>query len=55
MSFAKKLFNSLKPNALNKENYPTYTRSVEEQYLQTLLTNTMRNTKRSYTLEMKAS
>lgn len=44
MSFAKKLFNSLKPNTLNKENYPAYTRSVEEQYLQTLLTNTMRNT-----------
>jgi 60 kDa SS-A/Ro ribonucleoprotein len=44
MSFAKKLFNSLKPNTLNKDNYPAYTRSVEEQYLQMLLTNTMKNT-----------
>lgn len=44
MSFAKKLFDSLRPNTLNKENYPAYTRSAEEQYLQTLLTNTMGNT-----------
>ncbi|CAN7716595.1 TROVE domain-containing protein [Paenibacillus sp. LjRoot153] len=44
MSIAKKLFGSLKPNTANKDNYPAFTRSVEEQYLQTLLTNTMSNT-----------
>ncbi|GFZ96438.1 hypothetical protein GCM10008018_48510 [Paenibacillus marchantiophytorum] len=44
MSFAKKLFKSLKSNIFNMDNYPAYTRSVEEQYLQTLLTNTMQNT-----------
>lgn len=44
MSIAKKLFGSLRPNTVNKDNYPAFTRSVEEQYLQTLLTNTMSNT-----------
>ncbi|MNO33503.1 hypothetical protein D3C76_235130 [compost metagenome] len=44
MSFASKLFSSKKPNARNQEGYPAYTRSVEEQYLQMLLTNTMHNT-----------
>lgn len=44
MSLAKKLFGSLKPDTLNKNNYRAYTRSAEEQYLQTLLTNTMSNT-----------
>ncbi|AWB43479.1 TROVE domain-containing protein [Paenibacillus sp. CAA11] len=44
MSTAKKLFGSLRPNTMNRENYPAYTRSVEEQYLQMLLTNTMSNT-----------
>ncbi|BBH22458.1 60 kDa SS-A/Ro ribonucleoprotein [Paenibacillus baekrokdamisoli] len=44
MSIAKKLFGSLRPNIFNKDNYPAFTRSVEEQYLQTLLTNTMSNT-----------
>lgn len=44
MSVAKKLFGSLRPTALNKDGYPAFTRSLEEQYLQTLLTNTMSNT-----------
>ncbi|MDF2960665.1 MAG: RNA-binding protein [Paenibacillus sp.] len=44
MSIAKKLFGSLRPSTFNKEHYPTFTRSLEEQYLQTLLTNTMSNT-----------
>ncbi|WP_438447040.1 TROVE domain-containing protein [Gorillibacterium sp. sgz5001074] len=44
MSFAQKLFGSLKPTTRNKDQYPAYTRSVEEQYLQILLTNTMSNT-----------
>ncbi|OKP92785.1 TROVE domain-containing protein [Paenibacillus sp. P32E] len=44
MSFASKLFGSMKPHALNKEGYPAYTRPMEEQYLQMLLTNTMHNT-----------
>ncbi|MBP1966428.1 TROVE domain-containing protein [Paenibacillus aceris] len=44
MSIAKKLFGSLRPNTFNKEHYPAFTRSLEEQYLQTLLTNTMSNT-----------
>ncbi|MFD2611283.1 TROVE domain-containing protein [Paenibacillus gansuensis] len=44
MSLAKKLFGSLRPTASNKHNYPAYTRSVEEQYVQTLMTNTMSNT-----------
>lgn len=44
MSFAQKLFGSIKPNTRNKHQYPAYTRSAEEQYLQILLTNTMSNT-----------
>ncbi|WP_068614693.1 TROVE domain-containing protein [Paenibacillus tuaregi] len=44
MSMAKKLFGSLRPDTLNKDRYPAFTRSAEEQYLQTLLTNTLSNT-----------
>ncbi|MWC27701.1 TROVE domain-containing protein [Paenibacillus sp. MMS18-CY102] len=44
MSIAKKLFGSLRPSAANKHNYPAFTRSAEEQYVQALLTNTMGNT-----------
>ncbi|MEK8130887.1 TROVE domain-containing protein [Paenibacillus filicis] len=44
MSMAKKLFGSLRPNTFNKDHYPAFARSLEEQYLQTLLTNTMSNT-----------
>jgi 60 kDa SS-A/Ro ribonucleoprotein len=44
MSIAKKIFGSLRPDTSNKHNYPAFTRSAEEQYLQTLLTNTMSNT-----------
>jgi 60 kDa SS-A/Ro ribonucleoprotein len=44
MSIAKKLFGSIRPDTCNKDHYPAYTRSKEEQYLQTLLTNTMGNT-----------
>ncbi|MNU73598.1 hypothetical protein D3C71_630840 [compost metagenome] len=44
MSMAKKLFGSLRPDTLNKDRYPAFTRSVEEQYMQTLLTNTLSNT-----------
>lgn len=44
MSIAKKLFGSQGAKAFNKDNYPAYTRSAEEQYVQTLLTNTMSNT-----------
>ncbi|MFC5401341.1 TROVE domain-containing protein [Cohnella soli] len=44
MSFAKKLFTAIRPTMLNKEGYPAYTRSAEEQYVQTLVTNTFGNT-----------
>ncbi|WP_240420468.1 TROVE domain-containing protein [Paenibacillus periandrae] len=44
MSMAKKLFGSFRPNTFNKDHYPAFARSLEEQYLQTLLTNTMSNT-----------
>lgn len=44
MSFAKTLFSAVKPTTQNRANYPAYSRSAEEQYLQTLLTNTMGNT-----------
>lgn len=44
MSMAKRLFGSLRPNTFNKDHYPAFARSLEEQYLQTLLTNTMSNT-----------
>ncbi|GJM70550.1 hypothetical protein HMSSN036_27660 [Paenibacillus macerans] len=44
MSFAQKLFGSMRPTTRNKDHYPAYTRSAEEQYLQILLTNTMSNT-----------
>ncbi|WP_134686850.1 TROVE domain-containing protein [Brevibacillus migulae] len=44
MSFARKLFSASKPTTYNKDGYPAFTRSIEEQYLQTLLTNTMGNT-----------
>lgn len=44
MGMVRKLFGSPKPDTWNKEHYPAFTRSLEEQYLQTLLTNTMSNT-----------
>lgn len=44
LNMTKKLFGALRPNTLNKAKYPAYTRSIEEQYVQTLLTNTMSNT-----------
>ncbi|MFC0216623.1 TROVE domain-containing protein [Paenibacillus chartarius] len=44
MSMANKLFGSPRPNISNKDQYPAFTRSLEEQYVQTLLTNTTSNT-----------
>ncbi|MCQ6561518.1 TROVE domain-containing protein [Paenibacillus mendelii] len=44
MSIAKKLFGSVRPNTFNKDHYPAFIRSAEEQYVQTLMTNTMSNT-----------
>lgn len=44
MSMAKKLFGAIRPNISNKDQYPAFARSYEEQYVQTLLTNTMGNT-----------
>ncbi|WP_372634296.1 TROVE domain-containing protein [Cohnella sp.] len=44
MSFAKKLFSVIRPTISNREGYPAYVRSVEEQYVQTLVTNTFGNT-----------
>lgn len=44
MSIAKKLFASVKPTLRNKDGYPAYARSAEEQYVQTLVTNTFGNT-----------
>ncbi|MEG6570621.1 TROVE domain-containing protein [Thermoanaerobacterium thermosaccharolyticum] len=44
MSRAKELFSAQIPNTANREGYPAYTRSLEEQYVQTLLTNTIGNT-----------
>jgi len=44
MSFAKKLFSAARPTTMNKEGYPAYARSLEEQYVQTLVTNTFGNT-----------
>ncbi|WP_010497295.1 TROVE domain-containing protein [Paenibacillus elgii] len=44
MSFAKKMFGALLPTTHNKDGFPAYARSAEEQYVQTLLTNTLGNT-----------
>ncbi|MEI7024865.1 TROVE domain-containing protein [Paenibacillus sp. y28] len=44
MSVAKKMFASQLPTAFNKHGFPAYTRSEEEQYIQTLLTNTLGST-----------
>ncbi|WP_391574675.1 TROVE domain-containing protein [Cohnella sp.] len=44
MSFAKKLFSVIRPTISNREGYPAYARSIEEQYVQTLVTNTFGNT-----------
>ncbi|MBB3114572.1 60 kDa SS-A/Ro ribonucleoprotein [Paenibacillus phyllosphaerae] len=44
MSMANKLFGSHRADTHNYDGYPAFTRSLEEQYLQTLLTNTMSNT-----------
>ena len=44
MGIARKRFAAVKPNGKNHHGYPAYTRSPEEQYLQTLLTNTLGNT-----------
>jgi len=44
MSIAKKLFSVMKPTMTNREGFPAYILSAEEQYVQTLVTNTMGNT-----------
>ncbi|RUS43318.1 TROVE domain-containing protein [Cohnella sp. AR92] len=44
MSIAKKLFSAIKPNMTNRDGYPAFARSAEEQYVQTLVTNTFGNT-----------
>lgn len=44
MSRAKELFSVKMADTTNREGYPAYTRSLEEQYVQTLLTNTIGNT-----------
>jgi 60 kDa SS-A/Ro ribonucleoprotein len=44
MSRLTNLFSVPVPNITNREGYPAYQRPLEEQYLQTLLTNTMGNT-----------
>lgn len=44
MSFAKKVFSGIKPATYNSDGYPAFKRSAEEQYLQTLLTNTLGHT-----------
>ncbi|AEI45660.1 TROVE domain-containing protein [Paenibacillus mucilaginosus] len=44
MSHARKLFGRTRPHTYNHEGYAVHTRSLEEQYLQTLLTNTMGGT-----------
>lgn len=44
MSIAKKLFAVMRPTTINKDGYPAYTRSAEEQYVQMLVTNTFGNT-----------
>ncbi|WP_159888003.1 TROVE domain-containing protein [Paenibacillus puerhi] len=44
MSMAKNLFGSFRTNIFNKDQFPAFVRSAEEQYVQMLLTNTMSNT-----------
>ncbi len=44
MSRVREMFSVPVPNTKNKEGYPAYERPLEEQYLQTLLTNTVSNT-----------
>lgn len=44
MSYARKLFTAIRPIIWNKDGYPAYIRSAEEQYVQTLVTNTFGNT-----------
>lgn len=44
MSYAKKLFSAIRPTTRNKDGYPAYARSAEEQYVQALVTNTCGNT-----------
>ncbi len=44
MGRASKLFSVPTPTTRNQESFPAYERSIEEQYLQTLLTNTLGNT-----------
>lgn len=44
MSNARKLFGFMKPNTYNMSGFPAHTRSIREQYVQTLLTNTMGTT-----------
>lgn len=43
MSRAKELFSSQIPDTKNREGYPAFSRTIEEQYLQILLTNTLGN------------
>jgi 60 kDa SS-A/Ro ribonucleoprotein len=44
MGRTKNIFSVPMPTTRNREHFPAYERSIEEQYLQTLLTNTMGNT-----------
>ena len=44
MSRAKELFSTQVPSTKNRDGYPAYERSLEEQYVQTLLSNTIDNT-----------
>ncbi|MFD0715499.1 TROVE domain-containing protein [Paenibacillus sp. GCM10027626] len=44
MSMARKLFGSQESRSYTKENYSNHIRSIEERYVQMLLTNTMSNT-----------
>ena len=44
MSRAKQMFTVPVPDIQNRDGYPAYKRSLEEQYIQTLMTNTLGNT-----------
>lgn len=44
MGMTRKIFQPQLPTTKNKEGFSAYTRSLEEQYVQTLLTNTLGNT-----------
>ncbi|QGQ94261.1 TROVE domain-containing protein [Paenibacillus psychroresistens] len=44
MSKATKIFATILPTFRNRESFPAYERTLEEQYVQTLMTNTLANT-----------